>query len=378
AHNLAKQLVGRGHEVRVITNRYPIALPAKETIDDVRVERLLFLRPQFEQLRQNRPDLFLASLYFGPESYRRLRNVFKGFRPDVVNVHFPDRQIPYVLKLRRQFKFRLVVSLHGHDVERVLNLNGLRNGTRAAALHSLRAILKEANAVTAVSRDLLHKAGHVEPEISTKSTVINNGIEPASYEHKESYQHPRPYIFGVGRLVHKKGFDLLIEAFARVASEARLDLIIAGSGEERHALDRQVQERNLNGRVHFFSEASAEEVVKLMNGCVGVVIPSRTESFGIAALEAVAAGKPVLATKTGGLEEFLIELKTQSRVPEQNGHRQITLVEATVQGIADGMTTMLECRESRVNGPSGVPEKFTWPHIASRYEQVLLAKADLN
>ncbi len=289
AHNLAKQLTLNGHEVRVVTNRYPVSLAPREAIDGVAVDRLLLLRPQSDQLRRSRPDLFLASLYYYPQSYWRLRNIFKEFRPDVINVHFPDHQIPLVLKLRREFDFRLVVSLHGHDVERAVNVHATRNGTNALPTskrtrRQLRAILAQADAVTAVSGDLLNKATQFEPTISGKSQVINNGIDPTRFKDKESYQHPKPYILGLGRLVHKKGFDLLIQAFAECDFENKPDLIIAGSGEERDLLQAQVERLGLNERVHFFGEASSDEVVQLLNGSLSVVVPSRSEPFGIVAL----------------------------------------------------------------------------------------------
>src|SRR5262249_37085033 len=114
AHALARQLLARGHAVRVATNRYPRSLPAAETLDGVLVQRWPFLRPCWDQLCRGRADLFLASLYYGPSVRARMARLVQRFRPDVVNVHFPDRQAPFVLALRRQFNFRLVASLHGH------------------------------------------------------------------------------------------------------------------------------------------------------------------------------------------------------------------------------------------------------------------------
>src|SRR5260370_22964692 len=84
SHNLAKQLISSGHNVRVVTNRYPVALPAKEIIDGVRIDRLLFLSPGFHYLRRRRPDLFGASLFYGPQSLSKLRKVMRDFRPEVV------------------------------------------------------------------------------------------------------------------------------------------------------------------------------------------------------------------------------------------------------------------------------------------------------
>src|ERR1041385_3056204 len=175
---LARHFKQQQHEVRIVTNRYPRSLQATEEIDGVLVDRILMLRPQLDQLRRNRHDLFLASLYYGPSSYRRLKKIFAEFRPDVINVHFPDHQIPFILRLRRDFKFKLVVSLHGHDIERFFDR---KNVDRRHSVDALRMILVEADAVTAVSHHLLKCACQIEPAVANKSQVIYNGIEFARY-----------------------------------------------------------------------------------------------------------------------------------------------------------------------------------------------------
>ena len=380
---LARSFKEQGHEVHVVTNRYPVALPARETVDGVTVDRLLFLAPDFDYLRRGRLDLFGASFFYGPQGYSRLKKVMRDFRPDVVNVHFPDHQIPFVLKLRREFDFGLVVSLHGHDVERAVNGHAIA-GTDASkrttrALRNLRAILKEADAVTACSRDLLNKANQVEAIIAGKSRVIHNGIDPARFLEEEPYLHPRPYVLALGRLTRTKGFDLLVEALAQHESASKPDLIIAGAGEEHEALSGRVERLGLSRNIHFFGQASPHEVVKLLNGCLCVVVPSRSESFGIAALEAIAAGKPVLATKIGGLEEFLNELSESqtangSRSTSQShGHPSVVLVEPTVDGIARGLKQMFELTNgAKIRNGYRLPDKYTWPHVARSYERVLV------
>jgi glycosyltransferase involved in cell wall biosynthesis len=275
---------------------------------------MLFLTPGLSSLKRKRPDLFLASFYFYPNSLWRLRKIVRSFRPDVVNVHFPDHQIPFVLALRGLINVRLVVSLHGHDIERlniddlVPNENGI-SGLRyqRPAVDRLRSILVRADAVTACSQYLLEKAIRFEPSIGSKGRVIHNGIDLTRFRNKTAYVSSRSYILGLGRLVRAKGFDLLLDAFAQTGSE-KTDLIIAGAGEERAALENQARELGLEGRVHFFGPATAEQAVSLLNGCMLVVIPSRSESFGIVALDALAAGKPILATSVGGLVELLTDV----------------------------------------------------------------------
>jgi glycosyltransferase involved in cell wall biosynthesis len=259
----------------------------------------------------------------------------------------------------------LVVSLHGDDVERFSN-GAQPNGWRGD-LPALRAILKSADAVTAVSRDLLDKAKQVEPQIANKSHVIHNGIDLIRFTETARHDHPRPYWLALGRFVHKKGFDLLIEAFSRYDTEHRPDLIIAGSGEERGALQEQVERLGLNEKIHFFGPASDVEVVKLMNGSIGVVVPSRHEPFGIVALEACAAGKPVVATKTGGLQELARRLSNSAG---ENGRKSILLVEPTAAGLADGLQMMLR-QKNTARSAMNLPSEFDWQTVGAKYENLL-------
>ena len=371
-HNLAQHLLDNGHQVRVVTNRYPRSLPAQEMLDGVPIHRLLLLSPSIDSLRRRRPDLFLVSFYFHPHSSWQLRKLMRSFRPEVVNVHFPVHQIRFVLDLRRRFEFRLVVSLHGHDVDTAEKA--------PAAIERLQLILREADAVTACSQHLLDQAILVEPSIAGKAQVIHNGVDPERFTDKSLHFHPRPYVFAFGRLTHKKGFDMLLEAFAQAESAAQeTDLIIAGEGEEWSALGLQARRLGLAGRVHFRGRATPAEVVRLLNGSVFVVVPSRSEPFGIVALEALAAGKPVLATKTGGLAEFLTEF-SNDKVKSKNllfgSAPVVTLVDPNVEGLATGLRRMFELRNghARETGDYQISEKYSWAEVTRRYENVLLGK----
>jgi glycosyltransferase involved in cell wall biosynthesis len=372
ARNLASQLVGCGHKVRVVTNRYPVKLPAKETIDGVRVDRLIFLSPNFDHLRRLRPDLFGASLFYGPQNHSKLRKVMQDFRPDVVNVHFPDHQIPFILKLRDEFTFRLVVSLHGHDVERLDAESAEAKETAQdsnSARAKLKSILSAADAVTACSRHILDKASQVEESVARKGHVIYNGVDLERFSNKACYSHPRPYVLAFGRLTHKKGFDLLLRAFAKAGSvNPSVDLIVAGDGEDRDELRSLVDELGLSQRIHFFGQASPNEIVELLNGSLFVAVPSRREPFGIVALEALAAGKDLLASETGGLGEFLSEIR------EPN----VTLVEPTTYGLANGLRKLLALKRngsSEATKSIQAPGQYSWAKVAKRYENVLLGSS---
>jgi glycosyltransferase involved in cell wall biosynthesis len=234
--------------------------------------------------------------------------------------------------------------------------------------------------VTACSQHLLEKAIELEPSIAPKAQVIHNGVDPKRFTDKSVHFHPRPYALAFGRLTRKKGFDLLLEAFAQSeAIEEGIDLIIAGNGEEQNALVQQAKRLGLERRVYFRGQASPQEVVRLLNGCLFVVVPSRSEPFGIVALEAVAAGKPLLATKTGGLAEFLtefVESKLRAECGEQgaNPDPRVVMVNPDSEELANGLWQM--CELSRIDATEmdhyRLSNKYSWEHVARCYENVLV------
>src|SRR5205085_1848103 len=120
------------------------------------------------------------------------------------------------------------------------------------------------------------------------------------------WEHPRPYCFALGRLVPQKGFDLLIEAFAE-ADIADHDLLIAGEGSERSMLEAAIQKHGLTGRVTLLGRADRPKVASLFLGCSFFALPSRAdEGLPVVCAEAMAAGKAVVAARSGGTPEAVL------------------------------------------------------------------------
>lgn len=355
AHQLATGLAGRGHAVRVLANRYPLSLPARERMDGIPVQRDLFLVPSADELRRFRPDLFLVYGFFYLVALLQLTALMRSFRPDVVNIHYPLRQTPFVLWLKRRYRFRLVVSLHGGEV--------LPFAMQGTDQERLRELLRQADAVTACSRWLMEQTEVWEPQVRGKGVVIHNGIAPERFDGGGRYLHPRPYLFAYGRFTFHKGFDLLLEAFAETIKQyPEVDLVLAGEGDEQKALLAQARALGCDDRVHFWGRATPGEVVQLLNGCRFVVVPSRWEPFGIVALEALAAGKPVLATRVGGMTEFL------------NGSSS-KFVGPTVEDLTGGMKEWLGLASLPQPDRHAVHAKFKWGTVVKNYENVLLGSS---
>lgn len=296
-HQLSTHLISDGHTVLIVTNRYPRILPRTEMIDGVPVERLLFVLPEWSYLRNGQVGLWLASIVLFPITLLQLYLLVRRMRPDVVNVHYLGIPAFFVWLVHQAVPFRLVVSLHGGDVDAEPYRSRFRRWL-------FEAVTTRADQVTACSRALLRQAITLVPEIEDKGIVIHNGVDTRLFDRAEAYPHPRRYVVAVGQLVHHKGFDVLLTAFSQLRDRfPDVDLLVAGDGPERFTLLAQSETLNLN--VVWLGRVDAATVASLMCGSAAIAIPSRREPFGIVGLEAMAAGRPIVASRIDGLEEAL-------------------------------------------------------------------------
>ncbi len=359
AHQVAQHMQAQGHSVRALTMRYPRSLPPHEIRDGIPITRWLMLRPNLPDLRRGRLDAFLAACVYYPLTLRRLARLMQTFQPKVVNFHFPTHLTPFVLWLRRHYAFRLVVSLHGHDI--------LGDSARSAYEgRQFRQLLAQADAVTACSADLLAKATALVPSIAPRIAVHYNGVDLARFADQTPYKHTRPYVLYLGRLEATKGVDLLLEAFAQATIQhPDLDLLLAGEGSQRGALTAQAAALNMADRVHFLGQVAPSQVAHLLNGAQFVVLPSRAEPFGIVAVEAMAAGKAVLATRVGGFPEVL-------PAPPNR------LVEPTVSALASALRDWLahpaEVQRAGEQNRAHA-QRFSLAASMARYEATLLRES---
>jgi glycosyltransferase involved in cell wall biosynthesis len=305
---LGLELQRQGHDVIVITNRWPRDLPKRETIDGLIVHRL--------------PMRFPAASAKSKLSYaatrglvrRELARIIREHGIEVLHVQCVSTQAHYATWAAKRLRLPLVVTLQG---ELTMDADGVyQKSERMRRL--MRHTLESADVVTACSKHTLDEAeaflGHPWRQ---PAHVIYNGVRLADFEGAKPYPHRRPYAFAIGRHVHQKGFDVLLRAWA-LADRKDLDLILAGDGPERPALERLAAELGISDRVVFFGRANREQTVSLFTGCEFFVLPSRHEPFGIVNVEAMAAGKPIIATRVGGVPEVVCVSEAGRLVPAES------------------------------------------------------------
>lgn len=349
--NLARGLYEDGEPVTVLTQRYPRYLPEREEIDAVPVRRFLFMEPRWRQLSQNRPDLFLAGLFYFPLTLFRLTQYLRKEHPDIVNLHFVGAPALFLLVAQRLLHFNYVVSLHGDDVE------GLTRGTEFDRW-IFEMTLRRAAAITACSHALLEQAVAAAPYMWDKAQVVHNGIEINSLVRSPNTINQNFSLLAVGRMVPKKGFDVLVHAVAICAKQGNFfDLNLVGDGPEREHLEEIVCELGVANLVHFHGALEHSTVLVQIEDCMAVVIPSRQEPFGMVALEALAYGKPVIATDVDGLREVLRDAD-QIMVPADNP-----------QALADAIQMLQKRLE--VNPEFGARNRF----VVERFSQQRMVQA---
>ena len=235
----------------------------------------------------------------------RLVSAVRAAAPDVVSVHCTRRFAPYVAVLRRATGVPHVLSLQEGAVPPGMPENpGL-----------FRLLVRAADAVAACSAEGAAYATRVGR--ARRVEIVPNGFDPAEFRPGSPVPHPRPYVLGLGRLEAQKGFDLLLEALARPGAPA-LDLVLAGEGTARTALEALARARGLAARVRFLGATDRPTTLALLRGAVAVACPSRFEGLPLVCLEALAAGRPVVAAAVNGIPELIREGETGFLVPPED------------------------------------------------------------
>lgn len=208
----------------------------------------------------------------------------------------------------------------------------------------------------AVSRTTEKKLRHLG--VSDEIRIIPNGIHPAQLRSVSSSRESSDIIF-VGRLIKEKHVDVLVRAFSLLLPESPdLTLLVLGNGPEREDIGSLVRDLAIGNRIFFKPfQDSHDEVISLMKASHVCVIPSTREGFGIAALEALACGIPVVTVASP--DNAICELIT-----ENTGFLSSLSAEALKVSIRAALKRYPEMKVSCTSSA----EEFDWNLIVERVE----------
>ena len=268
-------------------------------------------------------DVMSTPLWYlpGDRAYKSLGikhfNVIKKaiqYRPqaqafDLIHAHFTWSAGYAGARLKEEYDIPLVVTGHGYDV---YSLPFKDNEWR----EKIEYVLNTADHVITVSQSNL--ACIKKLDVSTSVTVIPNGFRSDLFYPRDSSEcrkllnlpQDKRIILTVGNLEPIKGQKYLVEAVQRIVRERKDILcVIVGAGKLRTALERQIRSLGLEDYVMLTGGKPHDEIPLWMNACDLFVLPSLRESFGVVQIEAMACGKPVVATRNGGSEEVVTSNK---------------------------------------------------------------------
>jgi 1,4-alpha-glucan branching enzyme len=233
----------------------------------------------------------MALADYGRELVMRLKN------PVIFHAH--DWLVAYTAhELYNTFQFPLVTTIHATEYGRN---NGIQTPVQQV-IHQLEAeLVKASQQVMCCSRYMHDEIRGLFAVTEVKLHIIPSGVTPISLPKTESSSH---VILYVGRLVAEKGVQHLLAAFARLCGMFRdLKLCIAGTGPHQKELYQLAIHLKIADRIEFKGFVSEKTRNQLFSECQVAVFPSLYEPFGIAVLEAMTAGVPVIAAHTGGMTE---------------------------------------------------------------------------
>lgn len=338
---LLRGLRQRGHEIMVVTSLTDPDLPRAEVHEGIDIRRL----PYREAVAAGQPSEIFKLL-------GRTLELVGEFEPELVHLGLPGPSCLFCLQAVGRKKLPLVFT---HQLA-----GAWTEGTRSDQMVSRAA--QQADRVVFPSQGMLDEA--VRSGIDTdRSLVIYNGLEfddaPVS-----ALPWDPPVLLAMGRLSHEKGFDVLVEAAQLLmATGQQFRLLIAGEGAESERLRELVDRWQLRGVVEFLGWVTPDAVPELLKTATMLVAPSRAEAFGLSALEAQAAGRPVVATSVGGLPEIVIDGETGCLVAAENP-----------QALADGIARILSdperARSMGLAARARVRERFSIGAQAKSYEDL--------
>lgn len=273
--------------------------------------------------------------------------------PDVIHIH-SLQYVPLIKHFKMIANIPVIYTCHSLVLRRGKN----RVFTPRRQAH----LLRSADHIVVPSGAEHAKLVRKYPFCAAKTTTIAHGVKGSEDNTPDA---PKYHLLYAGRLVHRKGLEQLIDALAILKTEypqAQLYIIGTGTAPYVRELKQRAIRTGVSRAVHWLGKYEHERLQAAYRHYGAVVMPSRSESFGLVALEALAHGVPLTATQAGGLRHFVTSEVAQV-IPRADG-----------QSISDAIITMWRSpitTKHRVEAGRVLAGKYQWPHVAVKYAELL-------
>lgn len=353
-------LTQRGHEVYVLRTGDARNIQRCSVNNDEHVYEFYFRGPWVPEAPVKGRVAFV--LYFVPTLWRLSRFV-REKRIQLVSLEYPLGFALYFIILRAFMNIKLMAGLHGDDVLSILKLPAFERAI-------VRRAIRGADWVLAHSSSLMGQAERIVGRLKEQRSYLPYGIDcerlrqRAVQQSQTILQKKGPYILTVAKLYERKGIDVLLQAIKQVKDSLEgHSFLIVGDGPEETRLKQMAGDLGVANHVVFAGDIPNTVIPFLFKDCRFFVLPSRSEPFGIVLLEAMTFGKAILATRVGGIPEFVTDGMNGVLVPSEDP-------EALAQQIRIFIQRKDQTERIGKNGLAVVEEAYDYRSIIKKYEDL--------
>lgn len=340
-----------GFEPICLTKKWPETLSSYERYNETDIYRVISARTEQE---------FQDLVTWAKDNESKIKS-------DIIHVIGVRRPLPLLgLLLARKWKVPLVCTIAGGDIPDKEDPQPTK--VWEEGIEFIPEVLKQSDNVNCVSRALANDLRALVPELNDIE-VLYAGLDMSSIKDATKEKIKDQYIFSLRRLDSSKGIDLLIKAFSLIKEKfPQLYLVIAGEGPEEQKLRQLAKDCCGDERVLFIGTVGLERGIALLKGADVTVVPSLSEGGGLVNIEAQAAGCPVIASRVGGIPEYVKE--NESGLLFESGN---------FAELADKISDVLSnesLRSKIIEGGYVYSQLFDWNVLAPQY--VNLYKTVIN
>ena len=350
ASELGMRLAKNGHEIHFVSHERPFRLDP------------LTLGVHYHRVNVSSYPLFRYPPY-ALALANQLSRVIQDHDIDIIHAHYA---IPHSLaailarNMNADHGVKVVTTLHGTDITLV--------GADPSYTDITRWAMEESDHVTGVS-DWLARETHNELGSHLQVETIPNAVDTEAFSTSRGCDDLRARFAPEGELLlaHVSNFRPVkrtgdvIRIFAKATAGLSARLLMIGDGPDRAAAESLAKELGVWDRVHWLG--IIDDTAPLLASSDLFLLPSENESFGLAALEAMACGLPVIATASGGMPEVIVDGETGFLAPVGD-----------IEALSQGARTLLEDAERRSlfarTGRQRVEDQFRWDPVISQYEEL--------
>ena len=333
-------------------------MPARETIEGLTVHHpRAFYTPK------------VGRRFYGTFFYRSARkyvlNLYARQPFDLIYAvwTYPDGYA--AVRLAQDLNCPCLVHAMGSDINLHMNYSAMRE--------RILWTLHKADAVVSVSRRL--KSAIVDPGVpADKVHVVYNGVDSDSFQDLDRQTCRRELtpptgtgklILFVGNLVAVKAVDVLLNAMARLRNlDEGAQLVLIGDGRLRTQLEAQTRDLKLDDCARFLGRRPHEEVARWLGACDLLCLPSHNEGVPNVILEALASGRPVVATRVGGIPEII-----------DNPDLGILVEPGDAEALASALNTAL-AKDWDPARLTAVASRFTWGAFGRNIAEIIRQTLD--